>query len=109
MKLQRGDIYIVELNGEGSEQRGSRPCLIIQNDMGNTYSNTTIILPITSQNKRYTKTHVDIECLRYPSTVLCEQIRVLDKSKLQRKIATLSAEKMMEVQSKILITLGMEL
>ncbi len=51
MQIRRGDIVIVELNPTtGSEQRGTnRPCVVIQNDVGNQYSPTTIIAPFTKQ------------------------------------------------------------
>lgn len=60
--VSRGEIYFAELNPvQGSEQGGIRPVLIIQNDIGNTYSPTTIILAITSQiNKARLPTHVAV-------------------------------------------------
>lgn len=107
MEIKRGEIYEAQFYGTGSEQKGVRPCLIIQNDNGNTYSNTTVVIPITSKMKRYNKTHVDIDCLRDPSRVLCEQVRVMDKSLLIKRVTMLSDEKMAEVEKKLLITLGM--
>ena len=106
MRVRRGEIYIAELNGFGAEQQGTRPVVIIQNDKGNTYSDTTIVVPVTSQSKRFNATHVDIDCLIKPSTVLCEHIRVLDKSKLKRKVAVLSESKMEEIGKKILVALA---
>ena len=55
MSLKRGDIYFAELNPvQGSEQGGMRPVLVVQNDVGNNYSPTTIVLPITSPAKAQT-------------------------------------------------------
>ncbi|ERH13529.1 MAG: growth inhibitor [halophilic archaeon J07HB67] len=49
MEIQRGDVVIVELSPtKGSEQRGVRPCLVVQNDVGNRYAPTTIVAPFTS-------------------------------------------------------------
>lgn len=105
--MLKGEVWIAEFKGEGSEQNGTRPCVIVQNDIGNRLSNTTIVCPITKQNKRYNLTHVEVEGLRFPSSVLCEQIRVIDKSKLQRYLLTVTAETLSEIESKIRISLGM--
>ena len=56
-----GDICYVDFGeNEGSEQNGIRPAIIIQNDIGNTYSPTTIVASITSQKKKHLPTHVVI-------------------------------------------------
>ena len=48
--VQRGEIYFAELNPvQGSEQGGTRPVLIIQNDVGNTYSPTVVALAVTAR------------------------------------------------------------
>ena len=87
--VSRGEIYFAELNPvQGSEQGGVRPVLIIQNDIGNTYSPTTIILAITSQlNKARLPTHVELSAgesgLKKDSVILAEQMRTIDKSRLR--------------------------
>ena len=53
MKLTRGDIYLVNLDPvKGSEQGKTRPCLIIQNNIDNKYSPTTIVAPLTSKGDK---------------------------------------------------------
>ena len=112
-EIRRGDIYtaILEL-GIGSEQTGIRPVLIIQNNVGNIYSNTTIIAPISSS---YTKhdipTHVFLnnkEYLYNSSIILLEQIRVISKNRLGHYIAHLSDKKMKDVDNAILKSLGIK-
>lgn len=50
MKVKRGDLYYADLSPViGSEQGGTRPVVVIQNDVGNKYSPTIIISAITSQ------------------------------------------------------------
>ena len=51
--IQKGDIFYANL-GEtvGSEQSGIRPVLVIQNNVGNKYSPTLIITPLTSKADR---------------------------------------------------------
>ena len=58
-KIKRGDIYYANLNPViGSEQSGTRPVLIVQNDTGNRYSPTTIAAAITSHHKNDLPTHI---------------------------------------------------
>ena len=60
-EIKRGDIFFADLDpGVGSEQLGIRPCIIIQNDVGNHFSTTTIIATITSQTKKTLPTHVPV-------------------------------------------------
>ena len=85
--IQRGEIYLADLTGYvGAEQSGKRPILVIQNDCGNTHSPTTVIAPLTTKRKRRLPTHVVLtlkDCgISRRSTVLCEQVRVIDKSRL---------------------------
>ena len=83
--IKRGEIYFAQLNPViGSEQGGIRPVLVVQNDIGNQYSPTTIILAITSQiNKAKLPTHIEINSEGYglerDSVILSEQIRTMDK------------------------------
>lgn len=98
--IKRGEIYFAQLNPViGSEQGGIRPVLIVQNDIGNQYSPTTIILAITSQiNKAKLPTHVELKAKDYglerDSVILAEQVRTIDKSRLKQRIAVLKQETM---------------
>lgn len=107
--IKQGDIWMVELSGgTGSEQAGIRPCLIVQNNVGNKFSPTVIICPITKQGKKFNLTHVSINCLSVPSIALCEQIRVIDKTRLISHITTIDSECMIEINKKLKVALGME-
>ncbi len=111
-QIRRGEIYYADLSPVvGSEQGGVRPVLIIQNDVGNKYSPTVIVSAITSQlGKAKLPTHIELPADRYNlpknSVALLEQIRTLDKRRLQEKITTLSPDKMREVNKALLISLG---
>jgi mRNA interferase MazF len=114
MLVKRGDIFYAQLNPViGSEQGGTRPVLIIQNDIGNQYSPTTIISAITSQiSKAKLPTHVEISAakssgLEKDSVVLLEQIRTIDKSRLTEKVASLDDETMAKVVKAVEISLGL--
>ena len=111
-QIRRGEIYYADLSPVvGSEQGGVRPVLIIQNDVGNKYSPTVIVSAITSQlGKAKLPTHIELPADKYNlpknSVALLEQIRTLDKRRLQEKVTTLSPEKMKEVNKALLISLG---
>ncbi len=113
MIIKRGEIYYAELNPVvGSEQGGTRPVLVIQNDIGNQFSPTTIIAAITSQiAKAKLPTHVEVRAkrsgLERDSVILTEQIRTVDKSRLKEKVAVLDDEVMLRVDQAIEISLGL--
>lgn len=113
MSIKRGEIFYAELNPVvGSEQGGTRPVLVIQNDIGNQYSPTTIIAAITSQiSKAKLPTHVEVKArrsgLERDSVILTEQIRTIDKSRLKEKVAVLDEEVMLRVDEAIKISLGL--
>lgn len=110
--MHRGEIYLVDLDNQlGSEQSGLRPALIIQNDTGNEHSPTTIICPITSQNKSEIATHVSIspdDCdIIKESIILCEQVRVIDKKRLRRKLGKIYNKQIIDdVNRKLMISIG---
>ena len=107
LKVKRGQIYYADLSPViGSEQGGMRPVLIIQNDIGNTHSPTTIVACITSaQTKSKLPTHVDFPLFK-DSIVLLEQLRTIDKRRLKNLIAQASADTMAQVDNAIKISLG---
>ena len=97
MDFKRGEIYFADLGSEntGSEQSGTRPVLIVQNNIGNRFSPTVIVACVTSKVYRNEiPTHVKLLKGSYglndDSLVLCEQIKTIDKSRLKNKIATLN-------------------
>ena len=96
----------------GSEQGGRRPVLIIQNDMGNLHAPTVIAVPLTgAPGKPALPTHVRIRRgeggLWRESTVLCEQVRTLEKTRLGRRLGELSARSMKEVEKALFVSLDM--
>lgn len=111
--IKRGDIYYADL-GEifGSEQAGVRPVLIVQNDVGNKYSPTVIVAPLTSrERKSHLPTHCTIKSsgrLKASSLVLLEQLRVIDKSRLKgKRVSSLDANDMEEIDKALSISVGL--
>lgn len=103
-EIKRGDILMVELpNNENSNiQSGFRPVLVVQNNIGNRYSPTVIVVPLTSKIKKLEMpTHELIEekeaiGLKVNSMVLCEQITTIDKKKVKNKIGRVLSNEVME-------------
>lgn len=113
MNVTRGDVYYADLNPVvGSEQGGIRPVLIIQNDIGNKYSPTVIVAAITSKiEKAKLPTHIEISAnntnLEKDSVILLEQIRTIDKKRLQRHVTHLDDVIINKVNNAIEISLGL--
>ena len=111
--VKRGDIYYADLSPVvGSEQGGVRPVLIIQNDTGNRYSPTVIAAAITSQTgKAKLPTHIDLpvdhSCgLSRDSVVLLEQVRTLEKARLEKYLGCVPDSVMAQVDAALALSLG---
>lgn len=111
LKFQRGDIYFVRLDSStGSEQSGTRPAVILQNDVGNTYSPTLIVATLTSktEKKAAQPTHCLVEPEKLePSIVQAEQIFTIDKSRVQNFAGHLTLEEMSRVDDAVKISLAL--
>lgn len=111
--IKRGDIYYADLSPVvGSEQGGTRPVLIIQNDTGNKHSPTVIAAAITSQTgKARLPTHINITGgsvgLSKDSIILLEQIRTIDKRRLREHMGHLDDIHMQMVDNAIAVSFGL--
>ena len=109
----RGELYFADLgNGIGSEQNGKRPVVIIQNDVGNRHSPTTIVAAISTQVK--TKANLPTHYYLKPgsglvqaSMVMLEQIRTIDKTRLSQYIGKLSQEDLQGINHALAISIGL--
>ena len=110
--LRRGDIWLVNFNpAQGSEQKGIRPALIVQNDVGNEVSPVTIVAAISSVTKTY-PINVEIKPsdsgLEKDSVVKLNQIRTIDKKRLIKRLGRLDSSKMKAVNSALMLSLGLQ-
>lgn len=109
--VKRGDVYYCNLSPViGSEQGGIRPVVIVQNDKGNKYSNTVIVAPISKKmSKPPIPTHVIFtsDHLNYVSMILLEQIRTIDKARLEQWICTLDEATMEQINQALCISLNL--
>jgi mRNA interferase MazF len=113
--IKRGDILWINLFGSaGSEQASDscgRPCICIQNNIGNAYSPTIIVACITSQmTKAKLPIHVEISSseeygLDKDSVVLLEQLRTIDKKKrILRKSGRVDQSMMTKIDKALLVS-----
>lgn len=114
MRVSRGDVVIVELDPtRGSEQRGTRPCLVVQNDVGNENAPTTIVVPFTTSfgDELYPfEVLVPAEecALREDSVALCSQIRTVSiEHRVAENLGAIPAERMDEVDTALEYSLGL--
>lgn len=111
-EVERGEIYWVNWEpARGSEQKGQRPALVIQNDIGNKFSSTTIVATCST---KFTKPYpfqvlVEAQDSGLPTDCIIDlgQIVTIDKSRLVRKCGKLSKEKMHEVNKALEVSLGL--
>jgi len=114
MEYKRGDIFFADLGtcNVGSEQSGTRPVVIIQNDIGNRFSPTIIVACVTSRlYKTEIPTHVRLSSHEYQnviedSLVLCEQLKTIDKSRLRTRLARLSTHDQFRVDHALRLSLA---
>jgi mRNA interferase MazF len=113
IQCRRGELYYADLNPvKGHEQGGRRPVLIIQNDIGNQFSPITIVAPLTTSfSQKIYPTEVRLVAgtggLSQVSSVLLNQIKAIDKSRLEERIGKLDEWVMHRVDEAIKISLGL--
>lgn len=102
--MAQGDVFVCDLEGnKGSEQGGRRLCVVVSNPTDCAFSPTVQIVPITSREKQYRATHHHLSQSDYPSfdretnTVLCEQVRTIDKMRLGEKVCRLKEKDLYSV------------
>jgi mRNA interferase MazF len=112
MIIKRGEIWLAELNPiRGSEQAGTRPALILQNNSINRFTSTFLAIPLTTNLRRASLP----TCVLLPegegglardSVALCHQLRVLDKSRLMRCLGSVSELTLAAIDRCVLFTIG---
>ena len=116
MVVRYGSIYWVDFSpGKGSEPKGRRPGLVIQNDILNDSKlNTVVVLAITSTMKfgelpgnvvlKKGEANMPKQCV-----INVTQIKTVDKASLKEKIGSLSKKKMLEVNKGLNLVLDLEI
>lgn len=114
MHVRRGDIVIVELDPtRGSEQQGTHPCLVVQNDIGNENAPTTIVVPFTTSygDDLYpfeVEISADESTLREDSVAICSQILTVSiEGRIRSAVGSIPGERMEEVDDALEYSLGL--
>ena len=109
--IKRGEVYQANLgNRSGSIQSGTRPVVIVSNNLNNKFSPTLNVLPITSRTKNNIPVHVEVgitEGLPQLSTVLTEQVLTINKNQLITKLGHCNKHKMDQIERAIMIQYAM--
>ena len=114
--VTRGDVVFVDLRGaEGGEKRGSRPCVVIQNDTGNAHSPLTIVAPITDQRQdKKLPVQVAVAAAELgtggkDSVIELGHIRTIDRDlRIERTVCRLSGATMAKIDTAIKVSLGLK-
>lgn len=113
-RFRKGEIYLFDLaDSYINVQSGLRPCLIIQNELGNIYSPTVIVVPITTKLK---KTDLPVHVItenyfmgkKIIEMILCEQILTVPKSRIKKYLRTLDKGTLREVEKAVEVSLGID-
>lgn len=106
---KRGDFYWVNLDPTvGSEINKKRPAVIVSNNVGNEFSSRVIVAPITSKVSKIFPFEVEVELKGKKGKILLDQIRAIDKIRLQEKIAPGNEELLEKINTALKIVLSLE-
>ena len=84
--VKRFEIYLFNLDANSADDaKNTRPCVIISPDEMNKHIESVIIAPLSSVNKNY-PTRINFEFLSKKRSVVLDQVRTVDKSRLVKKI-----------------------
>jgi len=109
--IKRGDVFWVELDpAKDTEIQKTRPALIISHDLMNEKLPRVIVAPITSNvNKVFPLfEHLISGNDLINGKIMFHQIRTVDKSRLGKKISTISIQEMAEMDTIIKLILGIQ-
>lgn len=110
----RGDVHPVDFSpgAVGSEQQGQRPAVIVSNDIGNAFSPVVIVAAMTTKMpKREQVWDVNLPAgqpLEKAGRVMCNQLFTIDKSRLMKKIGSLSAVQLVDLDRALRYALDLE-
>lgn len=110
-EVKYGDIFLVDFDGaKYSEQQGKRPAIVVSNNVGNEYSPTILVVPLTTKNKKDLPTHMTIapqnSGLKEVSTALFEQVKVADKKRIIKKIGKLDSSLLTSIKNHLTNAFG---
>ncbi|MGB7414014.1 MAG: type II toxin-antitoxin system PemK/MazF family toxin [Thermosynechococcaceae cyanobacterium] len=114
LTYRRGEIWWVDLKPVvGRETDKERPCLILQNDVGNKSGATTIVAPLLPGMKRYpfvvNVTPTSQNGLDGERHINLSQIRAVDARRIKNKQGILENNYWEDIEKAVCIELGFSL
>jgi mRNA interferase MazF len=115
MKVERGEIWLANLDPtKGSEQAGTRPIIIFQENTISKFTSTIITIPLTTNLRRAALPSCLLISrgqggLNQDSVALCHQLRVLDKTRLIKRLGQLDINVIAELERIVLFILGYQM
>jgi mRNA interferase MazF len=101
-------VYWVDLEPTyGSQQRGRRPCLVLTEDAINAGRRTVGVIPLSSSPSVAPPIVVAIPSLGANSVALCDQLRAVDKSKISKRIAAITAAEVALIEASVKTVFGL--
>lgn len=112
-EVRRGDVVIVRLDpAEGHEMKKTRPAVVVQNDIGNANSSTTIVAPVTGTYRGYPfEVLVEAEDSTFDkdSSVRLDQIRVVSiEKRIHSVVGSLDEDTMAKMDDALKLSLGLD-
>lgn len=111
--VRRGDVVIVRLDpAEGREMKKTRPAVVVQNDVGNRNSSTTIVAPATGTHRNY-PFEILVQATDSPfekdSSIRLDQVRVVSiENRIQSVVGSLDDATMRDVDDALELSLGLD-
>lgn len=111
--VRRGDVVVVRLDpAEGHEMKKTRPAVVVQNDVGNRNSSTTIVAPATGTYRGYpfeVLVEADDSPFEEDSSVRLDQIRVVSiDRRIQSVVGRLDDATMADIDDALALSLGLD-
>ncbi len=113
MSYKRGVVVLVDLGDKnGSIQFGTRPCILISNNLNNKFSSVLTVVPLsTSKFKKDLPTHIAITTnnskIEKDSIALCEQPTLITKDRVIKELFELDDILMRQIDIGVMIQLGL--
>ena len=107
--IEQGDVYWVDLNPTiGTETNKVRPGIVVSSNLLNASSNRVMVVPVTSNIKRVYPFEAEVNVEGAKGKAMADQMRAVDKKRLERYINTVTKIELHNVQSAIKIVLELE-
>ena len=90
-EIKQFDIWVCDFYAcDGLSDYGTRPCVVVSNDLNNKFSKMVNVVPLTTQSKNPQPTHCIVSSSKISSFALCENVTMVLSTRLQQKVGELN-------------------